>query len=257
MTLVLGFIDKVVSCFRPRYTCRMFEFLLAPKHFSKPLPPLLMAGISAVIALLFAGGLYHALVVSPPDYQQGETMRVMYIHVPAAWMGLSVYALMAVMGIAFLAFRVPMAMVIAHAAEPLGAVFTAITLVTGMIWGKPMWGAWWVWDARLTSVLLLFFLYTGYIALATSYTHSEQGYKTCAILAIIGAANLPVIKFSVEWWNTLHQPASVLKPGGPTIDPSMLMPLFAMFAAYAALFLFLLYLKVAAVVMGRRRKKAA
>ena len=134
----------------------MFEFLLAPKYF-KPLSAPILAGLSAAIFLLFGFGLIQALIISPPDYQQGETVRMMYVHVPAAWLSMLVYGLMAFMGVSFLAFKTPMAMVIAHAAAPIGAVFTGITLVTGMIWGKPMWGAWWVWDARLTSVLLLLF----------------------------------------------------------------------------------------------------
>lgn len=232
----------------------MFEFLLAPKRF-KPLPAPVFGGLLGGIAALFGFGLYQALIASPPDYQQGETVRMMYVHVPAAWMSMAVYGLMAFLGLAFLAFKTPLAMVIAHAAAPLGAAFTAITLITGMLWGKPMWGAWWVWDARLTSVLLLFFLYLGYIALAQSHAYGERGFKACAILGIIGAANLPIIKFSVEWWNTLHQPASVLRRGGVAIDGSMLLPLFAMFAAYAALFALLLYLKVATHLLKKKRRK--
>ena len=228
--------------------------MLAPKYF-KPLPAPVLAGLSAVIFLLFGFGLIQALVVSPPDYQQGETVRMMYVHVPAAWLSMLVYGLMAFMGVSFLAFKTPMAMVIAHAAAPIGAVFTGITLVTGMIWGKPMWGAWWVWDARLTSVLLLFFLYLGYIALAQSYAYGERGFKSCAILAIVGAVNLPVIKFSVEWWNTLHQPASIIRAGGISIDPSMRIPLFAMFAAYLGLFLLLLYLRISTTLLKQKRKR--
>lgn len=230
----------------------MFEFLLAPKYF-KPLSTPVLWGLSAAIGLLFAFGLYEALVVSPLDYQQGETVRMMYVHVPAAWLSMGIYALMAFMAISFLAFKTPLAMVIAHSAAPLGAAFTAITLITGMIWGKPMWGAWWVWDARLTSVLLLFFLYLGYIALAQSNAYGERGVNACALLALIGAINLPVIKFSVEWWNTLHQPASIIRSGGMAIHESMLIPLFAMFAAYSGLFLLLLYLKVSTTLLRQKR----
>ncbi len=232
----------------------MFEFLLAPKYF-KPMPAKLLLALSAGIFALFTYALYNALVVSPPDYQQGETVRMMYVHVPAAWLSMGIYALMAFMAISFLAFKTPMAMVIAHAAAPIGAAFTAITLITGMIWGKPMWGAWWVWDARLTSVLLLFFLYIGYIALAQSQAYGERGFKACALLAIIGAVNLPVIKFSVEWWNTLHQPASIIRSGGMAIHESMLIPLFTMFAAYSALFLLLLYLKVSTALIAKKQSK--
>jgi heme exporter protein C len=232
----------------------MFEFLLAPRYF-KPLPKPVLLGLSAAILLLFGFALYQALVVSPIDYQQGETVRMMYVHVPAAWLCMGIYMLMAFMGISFLAFKTPMAMVIAHAAAPLGAVFTAITLITGMIWGKPMWGAWWVWDARLTSVLLLFFLYLGYIALAQSTAYGERGFKSSAILAIVGAVNIPVIKFSVEWWNTLHQPASIIRAGGISIHETMLIPLFSMFAAYMGLFLLLLYLKISISLRKQKRKR--
>lgn len=230
----------------------MFEFLLAPKYF-KPLSPRILWVLGVVVAALFSYGLYYALLASPPDYQQGETVRMMYVHVPAAWLSMGIYALMAFMAISFLAFKTPMAMVIAHAAAPIGAAFTAITLITGMIWGKPMWGTWWVWDARLTSVLLLFFLYLGYIALAQSHAYGERGFKNCALLAIIGAVNLPAIKFSVEWWNTLHQPASIIRSGGMAIHESMLTPLFAMFAAYSALFLLLLYLKISTALLRQKR----
>jgi len=189
----------------------------------------------AIAVLCGALGLYGALVASPPDYQQGEAVRIMYIHVPAAWMGSFLYGAMAVLSLCFLVWRHPVADVLARETAPVGAVFTLITLITGMLWGKPMWGAFWVWDARLTSVLILMLLYLGYMALAASNEGSERGKVACAWLALIGAINLPIIKFSVQWWNTLHQPASIIRLDGPTIDASMLRPLLLMIAAYMAL----------------------
>jgi heme exporter protein C len=189
-------------------------------------------------------GLYMALFASPADYQQGETVRIMYIHVPAAWMSTLVYGLMAVLSLSFLIWRHPLADLLARQAAPLGAAFTAITLITGMLWGKPMWGAYWVWDARLTSVLLLFILYIGYIGLSHSGAYEERTKVTCAWLALIGAINLPIIKFSVDWWNTLHQPASILRMEGPAIHGSMLTPLLLMIAAFMALFVALLLIRV-------------
>lgn len=232
----------------------MFEFLLAPRWF-KPLKPATHALCWVVVAALFAFGLYEALVVSPADYQQGETVRMMYVHVPAAWLSMGIYGLMALLAISYFAFKTPLAMLLSYAMAPIGACFTAITLLTGMLWGKPMWGAWWVWDARLTSVLLLFFLYLGFIALARHYHEAERGHKACAILSLVGAANLPVIKFSVEWWNTLHQPASVIRRGGIAIHETMQWPLFSMFAAYLALFLLLTYLGTCTRLLHKKRRR--
>lgn len=234
------------------------EKLFAPSLFYPPVSRQYIAIAGGVVAAILLVGLWLALVHSPADYQQGEATRIMYVHVPAAWMSLGIYCLMAVLAITFLAGKTPMAMVMAHAAAPLGAAFTAVTLLTGMLWGKPMWGAWWVWDARLTSVLLLFFLYLGYIVLAEAHAQEAESYTSCALLLLVGAANIPIIKFSVEWWNTLHQPASVVRAGGPSIDPSMQWPLFTMFAGYAALFLLLFYarlaVKVASIKHLRRGK---
>ncbi|HEV2098614.1 MAG TPA: heme ABC transporter permease [Stellaceae bacterium] len=195
---------------------------------------------AAVLAL----GLYLALVVAPADYQQGEAVRIMYVHVPAAWMALSVYLLVAVASGVALVWRHPLAEVAARAAAPVGAAFTFVCLVTGSLWGKPMWGTWWVWDARLTSVLVLFFLYLGYIALVNGFDDPTRGGKAGSILARVGVVNLPIIKFSVDWWNTLHQPASVLRLGGPTIALSMLVPLLVMAAGFALLFVSLLMVRM-------------
>ncbi|MDE0058495.1 MAG: heme ABC transporter permease [Defluviicoccus sp.] len=203
-------------------------------------------------ALLIGAGLVVGLGFSPPDYQQGETVRIMYIHVPSAWMALFCYATMALAAAAGLIWRHPLAHVIAHGAAPIGACFTIVCLATGMLWGKPIWGRWWVWDARLTSVLILLFLYLGYIALANAFDNTTRGDRSSAILALVGAVNLPVIKFSVDWWNTLHQPASVTRIGAPAVHESMLAPLLLMAAGFLCLFLTLLFVRVRAGLLARR-----
>ena len=207
-----------------------------PARFQRLVDPLLPWLAVAAVGL-FALGLWWGLVRSPADYQQGDTVRIMYVHVPAAWLAMLVYGLVALASAASLIWRHPLADIAARAASPLGAGFTLIALATGMFWGKPMWGTWWVWDARLTSVLILFFLYLGHIALTHAFDDPARGARAAAVLAIVGVINLPIIKFSVDWWNTLHQPASVLRLAGPTIDPAMLAPLFMMAGAYLALFL--------------------
>src|SRR6185295_16205149 len=205
-------------------------------------------------ALLLALGLYFALLDSPPDYQQGETVRIMYIHVPAAWMALFVYSFIAAASAAALIWRHPLADVAARAASPIGAGFTFLALASGSLWGKPMWGTWWVWDARLTSVLILFFLYLGLIALRSSIEDEALAAKLTAVLSLVGIAILPVIKFSVEW-NSLHQPASVTRLGAPTIHASLLWPLLIMALGMTVLFV-ALQLKAMRNEILRRRLKA-
>ena len=189
-------------------------------------------------------GLYFALLSSPADYQQGETVRIMYIHVPAAWMALFCYTALAVSCATALIWKHPLASLAGRATAPIGACFTLLALVTGSLWGKPMWGTWWVWDARLTSVLILFFLYLGYMALNNAFDDPERGHKASAILALVGFINVPIIKFSVDWWNTLHQPASVIKMSGPAIHSSMLIPLFLMALAFKAYFVWVLLIRM-------------
>ena len=203
-------------------------------------------------AVLLAAGLWFALFIAPPDYQQGEAYRIMFVHVPAAWMALMVYAVMAVMSVLALVWRHPLAEVAARAAAPIGAGFTAIALVTGSLWGKPMWGTFWVWDARLTSVLILLFLYLGYIALYEAFDEPARGARAAAILCLVGSVTLPIIKFSVDWWNTLHQPASILRAEGPAIHPSMLMPLLVMFGAFLCYFLAVHIVRTRAEMTERR-----
>jgi heme exporter protein C len=207
---------------------------------------------SVATVVLFALGLYFAIFASPPDYQQGESVRIMYVHVPAAWMAMMVYGLLALFAAASLIWRHPLADVMAKAAAPIGAGFTLIALVTGSLWGEPTWGTWWQWDARLTSVLVLFFFYLGHMALTVAFDDATRGARAAAILALVGVINLPIIKFSVEWWSTLHQPASILRLGAPTIDPSMLTPLFLMAGAFLGYFLCLLILRTRAELAARR-----
>jgi heme exporter protein C len=186
----------------------------------------LILPVLVIGAALAALGLYAAFAYAPADYQQGETVRIMYIHVPAAWLSMACYALMTLSSIGTLVWRHPLADVSAKAMAPIGAAFTVICLITGSLWGRPMWGTWWVWDARLTSVLVLFLIYCGILALWNAFEDPARGGRAAAVMTLVGAINLPIVKFSVDWWNTLHQPASVFRMGGPTIDKSMLWPLF-------------------------------
>jgi heme exporter protein C len=202
--------------------------------------------------LLFATGLWFALGASPPDYQQGETVRIMYVHVPSAWMAMLVYAGLAIAGAVALVWKHPLADLAARAMAPIGATFTALCLITGSLWGQPMWGTWWAWDARLTSVLILLFLYLGHIALNNAFDDATRGARAAAILALVGAVNLPIIKFSVDWWNTLHQPSSLMRLDAPAIHPAMLTPLLLMAGAFMAYFVTVLILRVRAEIAARK-----
>src|SRR5438309_1630542 len=221
----------------------MLSYLANPARFMRlsgaALPWL---GGATLIALVV--GLAWSLLLAPPDYQQGDSVRIMFIHVPAAWMALSVYLFVAIASGVALVARHPLAEIAAQSAAPIGAAFTLVCLATGSLWGRPMWGAWWVWDARLTSVLVLFFLYLGYIALVNAFDDAGRGARAGSLLALVGVVNLPIIKFSVDWWNTLHQPASVMRLGGPSIDISLLLPLLVMAAGFGLLFLWLLLLRM-------------
>ncbi len=209
----------------------------------------LILGIAA--AVLFAAGVWLSFT-APPDYQQGETVRLMFIHVPAAWMSLFVYTCLGVSSFFALVFRHALADAAAKAAAPLGAAFTALALATGSLWGRPMWGAWWVWDARLTSVLILFFFYLGYMALRAAIDDEQRAGRAAAILALVGLVNVPIVHFSVTWWNSLHQPASVFRLGGPTISWPLLLPLMIMALAYTVLFLALWIIRLRTEVVRRR-----
>jgi heme exporter protein C len=197
---------------------------------ARVLPWLALATLAA-----FAAGLWMA-ANAPDDYQQGATVKIMYLHVPAAWLSMFCWALMAAAALGTLVWRHPLADVAAKAAAPVGAALTLVCLITGSLWGRPMWGTYWVWDARLTSVLILFLLYLGVLALYWTADDPNRGARGAAILILVGAINLPIIKFSVDWWNTLHQSASIMRLGAPTIDPSLLKPLFMMGLAFLLLF---------------------
>ena len=203
-------------------------------------------------AILIAVGLVWAVFFAPPDYQQGDSVRIMFVHVPSAWMALFVYTAMAAASAVGLIWKHPLAHLAARSCAPIGACFTFVALATGSLWGKPMWGAWWVWDARLTSVLILFFLYLGYMALADAFDEPARGAKAAAILALVGFVNVPIIKFSVEWWNTLHQPSSIVKLGGPAIHVSMLVPLVIMALGFTAYFITVLILRVRAEIVAAK-----
>ena len=229
----------------------MIHWLANPARFMRLSATALPWGAGAASALI-AAGLYWSLLVAPPDYQQGDTVRIMYVHVPAAWMALSVYLFLAVASVVALVWRHPLAQIAAEAAAPVGAAFTLVCLVSGSLWGRPMWGTWWVWDTRLTSVLILFFLYLGYIALVNAFDDPARGGRAGSVLALVGVVNLPIIKFSVDWWNTLHQPASVMRMGGPRIDIAMLVPLLVMAAGFSTLFLTLLLIRMRTILNERK-----
>jgi len=208
--------------------------------------------LAAATGVLLAAGLTLAFFVAPPDYQQGDSVRIMFIHVPSAWLSMAGYGVMAVAALGTLVWRHPLADVTQKAAAPIGAAFTFLALVTGSIWGKPMWGTWWVWDARLTSELVLLLVYLGLIALWQAVEDPGKAARAAAILTLVGTINLPIIKFSVDWWNTLHQPASVFRPGGPSIDASLLTPLFVMAAAMTLLYVVLLLMAMRNEILRRR-----
>jgi heme exporter protein C len=213
------------------------------------LPWLIAATIFA-----FAVGLGQALFIAPDDYQQGATVKIMFVHVPSAWLGMFCWTLMSAAALGTLVWRHPLADVAAKAAAPIGAAFTFLCLFTGSMWGRPMWGTYWVWDARLTSVLVMFIMYLGLIALWRSVEDPGRAGRAAAVLTLVGAVNLPIIKFSVDWWNTLHQPASVFRLGGSTIDRSILVPLFAMAIAFTLLFVTLHIAAMRNEIMRRRAR---
>jgi len=239
----------------------VFSFLhpyASPKHFyqfaGKLLPWLAVATV-----LTLGWGLYQGLFVAPPDYQQKESVRIMFVHVPSAWMSMFVYMVLAGAGAAGLIWNLKLAEMTATAAAPIGASFTFLALVTGSLWGKPMWGTYWAWDARLTSELLLFFLYLGFMALQAAIDDPKRAARAGALLALVGVVNIPVIHFSVQWWNTLHQPASlsaINKIGAPAIHPSLLVPLLIMAVAFMLFFATVLLMRLRAEILRRERYTA-
>lgn len=238
----------------------MFGFA-NPQRFWR-LSGALLPWVCGAALILLGAGLYMALIGSPDDYQQGSSVRIMYVHVPASWMAMACYAAMAAASFVGLVWRHVIADVAAKATAPIGATFTALALFTGSLWGKPMWGTWWVWDARLTSVLVLFFLYLGYMGLWAAIEDRVKAARAAAILALVGAVNLPIIKFSVDWWNTLHQGSSVMRADGPTLDPAFLYPLLVMGLAYTFLYGALLLVAMRTEILNQRitadqRRRAA
>jgi heme exporter protein C len=211
----------------------------------------LLPWLAAATLIIFALGINQA-IVAPDDYQQGATVKIMYIHVPAAWLSMGCWTVMTIAALGTLVWRHPLADVAARAAAPIGAAFTLMCLITGSLWGRPMWGTYWVWDARLTSVLVLFLMYLGVIALWRTIDEPARAARAVAVLTLVGAVNLPIIKFSVDWWNTLHQSASVMRLGAPTIDPAILRPLLIMGGAYLLLFITLHLAAMRNEIMRRR-----
>lgn len=233
----------------------MIQKFANPARFNR-FARIVMPIFATAAAVLLCAGFYTALLASPPDYQQGESVRIMYVHVPAAWMSLFIYTSMAVAAFCGIVWKHILADLYVRAAAPVGAAFTFLCLATGSLWGKPMWGTWWAWDARLTSVLILFFFYMGYIVLVDAFDDEQRGITSGNYLLIAGVVNVPIVKFSVDWWNTLHQPASLTKMSSPSIDPAMLLPLLLMGFGYMAFFGAIALMRVQ-TEMKRRRKKAS
>ncbi len=228
------------------------HFLANPGRFVR-IADRVLPWASALAVILTAVGLYGGLFLVPPDYQQGETIRIMYVHVPAAWMAMFVYASLATAAASGLIWKHPLAFVIMKSAAPIGAAFTFLALVTGSLWGKPMWGTWWVWDGRLTSVLILFFVYLGIMSLIEAFDDPNRGMKATAVLALVGVILLPIIKFSVDWWATLHQPASIVRlDGETTIHQTQLWPVLVMALGFTAYYVAVLLVRVKQQVLASR-----
>ena len=232
---------------------QFFHKLGSPKWFfgiaARLMPWLLAGGI-----LLLMAGIVWGLAFAPKDYLQGNSYRIIFIHVPTAFLAQSVYVMMAVAAVVTLVWRMKLADVFVKSVAPVGLVLTFLSLFTGAVWGKPTWGTWWVWDARLTSMLILFFLYLGYMALRDAFDEPGRGARASAILVLVGFVNVPIIKFSVDWWNTLHQPSSVLRMDGPTIHPDMLTPLFLMAAAFQFYYFWLVLVRIRRELMVNRTR---
>ena len=227
------------------------KFLFNPSKFNEIadyiFKPLLILSI-----ILFALGLLFSFYLSPDDYQQGSTVRIMYVHVPSAWLALLTYAIMTLYSILALAFRIPFGFIFNTAVAPIGAVFTLICIISGSLWGKPMWGTWWVWDARLTSVAILFIIYLIIIFMNLSFENRIVREKVVAIFILVGSVNLPIVKFSVDWWNTLHQPATISKLSKPSIDPSMMTPLIIMTFAFIMIGIAIAILRIKTEIISRK-----
>ena len=227
------------------------KFLINPNRFNQTADFLLRPFFVLSILLLVIGILF-SFYLSPNDYQQGSTVRIMYIHVPSAWLALMTYMIMTIYSIAALAFKTPFGFIVNTAVAPIGATFTLVCIITGSMWGKPMWGTWWVWDARLTSVAILFIFYLIIIFINLSFENRIVREKISAIFVLLGSINLPIVKFSVDWWNTLHQPASISKLSKPNIDPSMMTPLIIMTFAFIFLGVTIAILRIKTEILSRK-----
>tara|TARA_B100000686_G_C16773366_1_gene966734 strand:- start:671 stop:1396 length:726 start_codon:yes stop_codon:yes gene_type:complete len=233
----------------------MIKIFINPDKFDRfsdyLLKPLLITSIISLIV-----GLFFSIYLSPDDYQQGSTVKIMYIHVPSAWLAMLTFFIMTIYSVVALAFKIPFGFIVNNAVAPIGATFTFICIFTGSLWGKPMWGTWWVWDARLTSVAILFLMYLIIIILKKSFSNIHLAEKITAIFIIVSSINLPIIKFSVDWWNTLHQPASISKLSAPSIDSSMLQPLIIMLASFTCIGLYIAILRIKAEIAERKQKNS-
>ena len=229
----------------------MFKFLINPSRFNK-FTDIILKPLFFITSLTLIVGLI-LVYFSPLDYQQGLTVKIMYVHVPSAWLSLLTYTIMTIYSIVGLVFKIPFGFIINKAIAPIGAVFTFLCLISGSMWGKPMWGTWWVWDARLTSVAILFIIYLVVIFLNQTFESRDVREKVVAIFIIIGSINLPIIKYSVDWWNTLHQPASVSKLSSPSIDLSMLQPLLVMTIAFSMIGIIIAILRIKAEILLRKK----
>ena len=230
-----------------------FHRLASPAYFygfaGKLLP-----WVAILTIILMLVGVVGGLVYAPADYQQGDGFRIIYVHVPAAWLSMFVYMVMAINSAIFLIWHIKLSDIIARSSAIIGASFTFLALVTGSIWGKPMWGTWWIWDARLTSELLLLFLYLGYIGLRSAIDDRRVAGRAAGILALVGAINIPIIHYSVVWWNTLHQPASVSKFDNPSIELSMLIPLLSMAIAFKLFYLFIVLINSRSELLEQEKR---
>ena len=227
------------------------KFLVNPSKFNE-IADYIFKPLLVLSFIFLALGLLFSFYLSPDDYQQGSTVRIMYVHVPSAWLALLTYAIMTLYSILALAFRIPFGFIFNTAVAPIGAVFTLICIISGSLWGKPMWGTWWVWDARLTSVAILFIIYLIIIFMNLSFENRIVREKVVAIFILVGSVNLPIVKFSVDWWNTLHQPATISKLSKPSIDPSMMTPLIIMTFAFIMIGIAIAILRIKTEIISRK-----
>jgi heme exporter protein C len=230
------------------------QYIITPNRFNK-FEKVALPVFAVLTFISFIIGIYFALIKSPADYQQGESVRMMYVHVPAAWLSLGIYLGIALSAASYLIWKNPLSGIFMKAEIPIGAVFSLICLITGALWGRPVWGVYWVWDARLTSMLILFFLYVGLYILYNSFEDEEKAARATSVLALIGLVNLPIIRFSVKWWNTLHQPASVMRLDRPAMAPEILTPLMLMFVFFLLLFLTMLILSAKTEILKRKNQR--